>query len=224
MVDKRLLALSRHDPFQFNSYPCFEGALSVAAATPRTLALKNERDLKMKCLQIPFVMTVLFLAGCEYEFPLTKEHTISIDASVLGLWEPVPEKGEEPDPDERMMILKYSDTQYLIHHPMGRGGLYFRGYPIKIGNVSCVQVEIIGDEDGPLPKDAKEVFYVVSYVVANGELEVKSLNTKLVSDKLRNSEAMRRAFLEHQGNKDLFTDPAKFRRIKANQPDAGDGK
>jgi len=41
VVDKRLLGPSRHDPFQFNSYPGFEVALSVATATPLTFAQKT---------------------------------------------------------------------------------------------------------------------------------------------------------------------------------------
>lgn len=40
MVDKRLHALSRHDPLYYNTQPCFGGALPVAAATPRTFSLK----------------------------------------------------------------------------------------------------------------------------------------------------------------------------------------
>ena len=39
-MDKRLLGPSRHDPFQFNSYPGFEVALSVATATPLTFDKK----------------------------------------------------------------------------------------------------------------------------------------------------------------------------------------
>ena len=169
----------------------------------------------MRCVQIFLFITVLFLAGC-YESPLTQEHTISIDSSVLGRWELVPEKGKEADPEERILILKYSDTEYLIQYPdyPSKSRLYYRGYPIKIGNVSCVQVEIIGSQDGPPDKDDKELFHVVSYVLAKGELEIKVLNTDLVSHRLKNSEALRKAFLKHQDNKDLFRDPGKFRRIK----------
>ena len=40
VVNKRLLGQSRHDPFQFDSYLGFEGALSVATATPLTFGKK----------------------------------------------------------------------------------------------------------------------------------------------------------------------------------------
>ena len=103
----------------------------------------------MRVIAMLLVTTAPFFAGCEYQSPLTKEHTISIDSSVLGLWEFVPEKGEEPNPNERMMILKYSDTEYLIRYFKGTNEeVYYRGYSIKIGNVPCVQLQIIGFEDG----------------------------------------------------------------------------
>jgi hypothetical protein len=138
---------------------------------------------------------------------------------VLGLWKPIPEKGEESAEDGRMVILKYSDTEYLIHlrgeEGGEEGGAYFRGYTINIGDISCVQLQVIGDEDGPLKKDEKDVFYVVSYLLENGELEVRILNDELVSYDLTESEALRKAFLKHKDNKNLFSDPLfRFRRVK----------
>ena len=171
----------------------------------------------MRVIAMLLVTTALSFAGCQYQSPLTKKHTISIDSSVLGLWEPVPEKGKEQNPNQRMMILKYSDTEYLIRYPLGEDGLsgqYFRGYSIKIGNVPCVQLQFIGFETGPPDKYGESPFLVLSYVLANGELEVKLLNTDLVDVELKDSKALRKAFIRNQGNKDLFTDHGKFRRIK----------
>jgi hypothetical protein len=172
---------------------------------------------------VMLVIVALFLVGCEYESPLTKEHSISVDSAVLGLWELVPEKGEDSDQNMRMLILKYSGTEYLIHQFEGKYGMYYRGYPIKIGNVPCVQIESIGTENGPLDKDdiyvtpetnEWPIFDVVSYALANGELTIKILNTDLVDNELKDSEALRKSFLKHKGNKDLFIKPDKFRRIE----------
>ncbi len=166
------------------------------------------------------VLTALLLAGCEYESPLTKEHNISVGSAVLGLWEPIPDEGEEPKQNDwvprmfkRMMILKYSDTEYLIHDPVGKNGLYYRGYPIKIGGISCVQLQVIGTDDGPPKEDEKELFHVVSYQLTDGKLEIKTLNTDLVDDNLKTTEALVEAFLNHKDNKELFTNPGSFRRI-----------
>lgn len=167
----------------------------------------------MRVTAILFITVVLFLTGCVYEAPLTPEHTIPIDRSVLGVWKPVPGKGKEPG-DVRMMVLRYSDTEYLVHYPAGEDGLYYRGYPVRIGKVSCVQLEVIGTWEGPLDGDAKELFCVASYSLADGELEVKVLNTSLVPKDLKGGEALKRAFLEHQDREDLFTEPARFVRVK----------
>ncbi|MCU0857125.1 MAG: hypothetical protein MUC65_01810 [Pontiellaceae bacterium] len=159
-----------------------------------------------------FAIAGLLLVGCEYESPFTTEHSIVIDSAVLGLWEPKPDEGKEPKEGERMMILKYSDTEYLIHYPAGEDGIYYRGYPIKIGGISCVQLQIIGTKDGPPRKDEADLFYVVSYQLTDSGLEIKTLNTNVVDDDLKSTEELHAAFLKHKENKDLFNDPEVFRR------------
>ena len=169
----------------------------------------------MRCVPVLLIITVLFLAGCKYETPLTKEHAIAIDSSVLGVWEPQPEEREDSGANERMMILKYSDTEYLIHYPPGGNDeAYYRGYPIQIGGISCVQLQVIGIEDGIPKRDIKDLFHVVSYELKKGILEIRTLNTDLVSSNLKTSEALVQAFLNHKDNKDLFTNSARFKPIR----------
>ena len=66
---------------------------------------------------------------------------------MLGLWETLPENSDEEK--ERMMILKFSSTEYIIHYPVRENAIYFRAYPIKVGGVSCVQLQAIGFNEGP---------------------------------------------------------------------------
>jgi hypothetical protein len=157
----------------------------------------------------------LFLAGCKYEKPLVKEHTIPIDASVLGLWEPLPDEGEKFGDDERLVILKFSDTEYLIHYPPGGNDeAYYRGYPVKIGGIPCIQLQVIGTKDGMPKKDVKTLFAVVSYELKKGILEIKKLNTDLVDDDLKTTEALAQTFLNHKNDKNLFIDPVRFKQLK----------
>jgi hypothetical protein len=111
-----------------------------------------------------------------------------------------------------MMILKYSDTEYLIHYPIGKNGLYFRGYAIVIGGVSCVQLQVIGADDGPPKEGEKDLFHVVAYQVMHGKLEVRILNSDLIDDNLKVAETLE-AFLHYRDHKELFTGPGSFRRI-----------
>lgn len=169
----------------------------------------------MRCIAVLLMIMVLFFAGCKYETPLTKEHAIPVDSSVLGIWEPQSDEREESGADERMMILKYSDTEYLIHYPPGGNDeTYYRGYPIKIGGISCVQLQVIGTEDGMPKRDVKDLFHVVSYELKKGILEIRTLNTDLVDNDLKTTEALVQAFLNHKDNKDLFTNSVRFKRIK----------
>ena len=155
---------------------------------------------------------VLFLCGCEYEAPLTKKHTTPIDPAVLGLWETLPENSDEEK--ERMMILKFSSTEYISHYPVRGNAMYFQAYPIKVGGVSCVQLQAIGSNEGPPDQGEKGLYHVASYQLSDAKLEIKLLNEKLVDDELKKSAELTRAFLEHKENKNLFANPVKFRRIK----------
>ena len=170
--------------------------------------------MKVIATAASLISMVLIMTGYGYEAPLTEEHSISVDQSVLGLWEPIPDEGEQLDPNDRMIILKYSATEYLIHHPTGKDGMYFRGYPIKIGGVSCVQIQVIGTAKGNLDRHEKELFHVVSFRLLDRKLEIKMLNTELVDDDLKDSDKLKKAFLKHKDNKDLFEGLGKLRRIE----------
>lgn len=169
----------------------------------------------MKFLSIFPAILIVMLIGCEYEAPLVAEHSLPVDSAVLGLWEEIPEEGKQVDTKDRMLILKYSDTEYLVHYPPeGNDELYYRAYPIKIGGHSCVQLQLIGTDDGALKKDVKKVFHVVSYQLNDGKLELRLLNTDLLGEGIKTTDDLKRAFLKNKDNKELFKDPGNFRRIK----------
>ena len=69
-----------------------------------------------------------------------------------------------------MMILKYSDTEYLVHYST-KEGLYYRAYPINVGGVPCVQIQVIGNGEGPIGENEKVRYTVVSYTVQGGGAE-----------------------------------------------------
>lgn len=149
----------------------------------------------------------LILAGCRYVAPLTAQHTIPVDPALLGLWDKVDQNGEHPD--ERLLILKFSKTEYLIYD----GSVYYRGYNIKIGKIPCLQVQIIGGESGPDIEDVGR-YDVATYAFRNNELRVRILNSNKVSDELKDSVSLRRAFLKHQNDKDLFVKEIRFHRLQ----------
>ena len=166
----------------------------------------------MKHAIMSVIAVTLFIAGCQYLAPLTEEHSIAIDPAVIGLWEEVPEGDKPSDPDGRMLILKYSDTEYLVHYPTRKDDGYYRAYPVKIEGISCVQIQLIGTADGDVKKGERK-YQVATYTVSGNKLEIKTLNTGLVNKDLKDTASIREAFLKHKDNKDLFTNPGRFRRV-----------
>ena len=61
-------------------------------------------------------------------------------------------------------------------------------------------------------RTTRRFFHVVSYRLEGGGLVVSVLNTELVEKSLKDSEALRKAFLKNKMNKALFTNPGRFRR------------
>jgi hypothetical protein len=171
-------------------------------------------------LKIIFMIALIFLiAGCEYETSLTDEHIIAVDKAVIGLWEAVPEKGRVSDPKERvsdskerLMVLKYTDTEYLVHYPAGDEGFYFRGNPVRIGGISCVQIRLIGDSNGDI-KTGERKYHVVSYQFVKGELEIKTLNTDLVDKNIKDRNKLNIAFLTNKNKGELFRNPVRFKKV-----------
>ena len=162
---------------------------------------------------LPFIVfLLLFVAACEYQEPLSEKQNIRIDQALLGLWEPVPEKNEPKPSGEWILALKYSDTEYIIHYQTGTDSMYFRAYPLKIGDISCVQLQLIGNASGPLAKT--EPAYQVAFVTLTGdEATIRMMNTSVVGRDLAGP-ALREAFLKNSKNADLFREPVKFRRVK----------
>ena len=92
----------------------------------------------------------------------------------------------------------------------------FPGYHFKIVEVLCVcvQLQVIETEDGPPEEDEKNLLHVVYHRLACVGLKIKILNTELVDVDLKTTEALTQSFLKNEGNKKLFINPGRFRRIE----------
>lgn len=169
--------------------------------------------MKPAIMLVIAVALALSFAGCQYLAPLSEEHNIAIDPSVVGLWEEVPEGDKPSDPDDRMLILKYSDTEYLVHYPTKKDEMYYRAYPVKVAGLNCVQIQLIGTAEGDITRGDRK-YQVVTYSMSKGELEIKTMNTDLIDKNLRDTGSIREAFLNNKDNRDLFRNPGKFRRVR----------
>ena len=166
----------------------------------------------MKYRALLLVASFLILAGCIYKAPLAEKQNLPVDPAVIGLWEPCPGEEGAGDPSKDLLILKFTDTEYLAFCPTGADGMYFRAYPIKVGEGTYVQTEVVGSPDGQ-NKDENAKYDVVSYTLANGELDLKTLNKDVVNDNLTDSAELRKVFLANEKNKDLFKHAVKYRKV-----------
>lgn len=157
---------------------------------------------------IPVIIAVMVVA-CEYKTPLSEVHSIPVDPTVLGLWQEVGDQGDKLD---QMLIIKYTETEYVVEYPVGPEAMFFRAYPIKIGDVSYVQVQVVGVSTGEQMRDDERGYDVISYRVSGDELEIKTLNRNLVDTKL-DAASLREAFLKNAKNDNLFTNPGRFKRV-----------
>jgi len=141
---------------------------------------------------------------------LTEKAKLDVDPAILGLWEFV---NKDVDKLERMLILKFSEKEYLVRYMENEIENYFRAYPIKVGGVNCIQLQFIGDTKGKFDAKEKDVYLVAKYSFIDGELEVKLLNEDLVSDTYKSSKALRKIFIKNKKNPQLFVNPGRFRRL-----------
>lgn len=169
----------------------------------------------MKAYRGILIAVLLVCAGCFYDSPLTGEHSLPIDSNLIGVWQEIADDGALPDQSDRMVVLRLSETEYLVHYPTRKEGGYYRAYPFSLGGVEGIQVEVLGSGTGPLEQGETDIYVVVSYSIIDGDLELSILNEKLVDDELSGTAAIKEAFLKHRGSEELFVEPGKFRRVQA---------
>lgn len=170
----------------------------------------------MKPISFITALAALLFAGCIYQAPLVKENTIPVQPELIGVWEKVSKEGSERKKRDRILILKFSETEYLIRNPLDGDGICYRAYQIELGGKSCVQLEAIGTDEGApdWKDDTPRPYLVSSFEVNDDKLVMKWLNRKLVGDDLNTTEALQEAFLKHKDNEELFTDAAEYRKME----------
>jgi len=155
------------------------------------------------------LVAVLLLCSCVYEAPLVEEAVIPVDPQLTGVWKELAEEGKAEDPDDRMVILPFSKTEYVVIRPPGHDALYFRAYPIRVEGLELLQLEWLqADPDGD------ERYQVCRYAVQDGVLTVKTLNEDVISDEIKDSAALREALLASRDNPDLFEEPDRYRKLE----------
>jgi hypothetical protein len=150
----------------------------------------------------------LLICGCIYDVPLAEKAEIPVDSALKGLWQMIPDEGEPEDPDDRLLILLLSDTEYIAVVDPSEDALYFRAWSVRVGESEVIQLKWLNRGDGG------SEYTVSRYVLKDGVLTVDYLNEDLVGSKIKDSAALRVAFAENLDNPELFELFGRFRRLK----------
>ena len=161
-----------------------------------------------------FFLTIILATGCVHKTPLTTEHTIAIDPQLLGLWEKIPAEAKGDPDEDRMVILAWSDTEYLAAHPVGVKGEFYRAYLVEICGRTLIQAQYIGNSVGRQFPPDKMAFPILTYEFVEGILIISSLNPEVVDDNITDSAALREAFIKNKDRPGLFSPPRHFRRLQ----------
>lgn len=158
--------------------------------------------------RISALLSILLLCGCVYEVPLVEEPVVLIDPELTGTWQLIPNEGEPEDPTAQLVILPFSQTEYVVVcSPSKNDRVVFRGYPAHVKGMELVQLEWLQAEPG------QKRYHVCHYTLQDGRLLVQTLNNDLVSDLITDSETLREAFVENCRNPKVFSTPMVYRKM-----------
>jgi len=179
----------------------------------------------MKTHLIALLVLLLLVSGCDFDAPLSSTQNRPIDPAVIGIWTQVDEEGHVGRNPQQVSVLGFSETEYLvIHHANSANAedLYFRAYPIVVGEQALVQLQLLFDEVPPghpgikptenaaaaQPPEAANIeenrYLVLSYTLLDGKLVVERLNTEVVGEEAGSPEDLQAAFEEHLHDPELF--------------------
>ncbi len=168
----------------------------------------------MRNYSLALVMAVILTAGCVHQAPLTTEHSIAIDPEILGLWERVPGESKGDPTEDRMVILKWSGTEYVAQNPMGEKGDFYRAYPVEIGGRQFIQAVSLGSSWGEIYEGERVDYPILTYRIVEGILIISTLSPRVIDINITDTDILREAVLANINRQDLFDPPAHFRRIE----------
>ena len=167
----------------------------------------------MKKYFLPVLAMTILATGCIHQAPLTTEHNIAIDYDLLGLWERVPGEAKGDPTEDLLVILPWSETEYVAQIPMGEKGAICRAYPVEIGGRFVLQARSLGSSWGEVYEGDRVDYPIIDYRIVEGILMVSTLNPRVVDENITDSEVLREAFLANINRQDLFEAPSHFRKV-----------
>lgn len=162
-----------------------------------------------KVITILVLFATLCLAGCIYDVPLAEKQDLPLDVDVIGNWQ-----STGPDAGHKLTITSYSETEYAFHFPKGfleENRTFLRGYPIKVGGVSLIQ--LVRTDSNYVPTGGSGAYSLITLEVVGAGLAIKVLELGDSARESKSSAGLRAIFLSKKDDKSIYQDGGKFSRV-----------
>lgn len=158
-------------------------------AIMKTLRRTNER-----IMVLALCASLLAIAGCTYEEPITAKPTRKVEPGLIGDWTST---GDHKDQirvrqwDAKTYVLTYNDDLYRAYHS-------------DVTGLPLVSVQSLQQEE-------RKYAYLTWKLSADGKtLTLRVVNEKVIPGDLKTSSAVQKRLKENARNPDLFEEEARF--------------
>jgi hypothetical protein len=145
--------------------------------------------------------TGLFLAGCNYDFPLTAQPTRKVDERLLGDWAAVDKESAKPD---LMKVRKFDDSTYAV----AMDNDIYRVFHSDFARVPFVSVQDLNSAG------RKYVYFVWRLSPDGSQLSLKSVSNKVILEQTHDTAAIQRLIEKNLTNPALFNEELQFTRAQ----------
>jgi hypothetical protein len=115
-------------------------------------------------------IVMVALSACTFDAPLVAEPSLPIDKALVGSWQLVPEADDPDATPERIVVKQSSANEYVIEHIADDSVIYFSGCLAELHGIRFVQLEVTGDDEGPVAAGDTDLFSVFSFELTGNDL------------------------------------------------------
>ncbi|NLF23067.1 MAG: hypothetical protein GX590_07885 [Lentisphaerae bacterium] len=156
-------------------------------------------------------LTVLWLAGCDYETPLVTDPALDIDRALVGLWSKPGASGAA----EHLLVLPLDPREALVVYPAGSpDAMFARATLWRRDDLTLMQLNWFGTARAALPKD-RRTFQFAAFDLAGDTLTVRLLNRDAVKPAEASADGLAQAIRAGRGNPASYRDAMVFTRRQA---------
>jgi hypothetical protein len=140
---------------------------------------------------------LLWVAGCQYDVPITSSPTRKVEPGLLGDWRSL-------DGKEDLRVRRLDESTYVVYYD----GDLFRAYHSDVGNTPVATVQDLNSND-------RKYAYVVWKLSDDGKtLRLRNVNDKVIPKETKDSVTVIALLTKNARNPELFGEQIEFTKEK----------